>query len=122
MKRIFLYCFITVLIACNEKEMTHTETAEIVAVSFYQKDNANLEKFTTAESYVNLSSLQDLFSETKNSEINFKVIEDTIDGDVAWVRYSTSFEEKPGVFKLIKENGQWKVIERKPREMVPFDN
>ena len=120
MKRIILYSFITLLIACNEKEMSHTETAEIVAESFYHNDHATLEKYTTAESYSVLSSLQDLFAEDEKSEINFAVIEDTIDGDVAWVRYSTSFEEKPSVFKLIKENGQWKVTEQKPREKVPF--
>lgn len=77
-------------------------------------------KHTTTESFAILSSLQDLFAEDEKSEINFAVIEDTIDGDVAWVRYSTSFEEKPSVFKLIKENGRWKVTERKPREKMPF--
>lgn len=120
MKKVLLYVFIIALVACNEKEITHTETTEIVAESFYQNDDATLEEYTTAESFANLSSLQDLFSENENSEINFEIIEDTIEGDVAWVRYSTSFEEKPGVFKLVRENGQWKVTERKPREEVPF--
>ena len=120
MKRVLLYSIIIALVACNEKEMTHTETAEIVAESFYHKDEATLERYTTAESYAVLSSLQDLFSEDKESEINFKVIQDTIDGDVAWVRYSTSFEDKPSVFKLVKDDGQWKVTEQKPREKVPF--
>ncbi|UJH91930.1 hypothetical protein LZ575_04620 [Antarcticibacterium sp. 1MA-6-2] len=120
MKRILLYSVIIALVACNEKQMTHTETAKIVAESFYNNDTATLEKHTTTESYAILSSLQDLFAEDKNSEINFEVIEDTIDGDVAWVRYSTSFEEKPSVFKLVKEDGQWKVTEQKPREKVAF--
>ena len=120
MKRFFLYSFITVFIACNEKEISHTETAKIVAESFYHGDGATLEKYTTDESYAILSSLQDLFAENEHSEINFAVIEDTIDGEVAWVRYSTSFEEKPSLFKLVKEDGQWKVTEQKPREEVPF--
>ena len=120
MKRIILYSLITVLIACNEKEMTPAETVKIVAESFYHNDNSTLKKYTTAESYAILSSLQDLFAEDAKSEINFAVIEDTIDGDVAWVRYSTSFDENPGVFKLVKEDGEWKVTERKPREKVPF--
>ena len=38
MKRILLYLFITGFIACNENEMSHTETAEIVAGSFYHND------------------------------------------------------------------------------------
>ena len=120
MKRVLLCSFIVALIACNEKEKSHTETAKIVAESFYHNDNATLKKYTTAESYAILSSLQDLFAEDENSEVNFEVTEDTIDGDVAWVRYSTSFEEKPSVFKLVKEDGQWKVTEQKPREKVPF--
>lgn len=120
MKRVLLYSIIIALVACNEKQMTHTETAKIVAESFYHNDTANLEKHTTAESYAILTSLQGLFAEDEKSEINFAVIEDTIDGKVAWVRYSTSFEEKPSVFKLIKEDGQWKVTEQKPREEAPF--
>ena len=120
MKRVLLYSVILALVACNEKKMTHTETAKIVAESFYYNDNATLEKHTTAESYAVLSSLQDLFTADENSEMNFAVIEDTINGDVAWVRYSTSFEEKPSVFKLVKEDGQWKVTEQKPREELPF--
>ena len=120
MKRVFLYSFIVALIACNYKAMTHTETAKIVAESFYHNDDATLEKYTTAESYAILSSLQNLFAENENSTVNFEVIEDTIEGEVAWVRYSTSFEEKPSVFKLVKEDGQWKVTEQKPREKVPF--
>lgn len=120
MKRVLLYSVFIGLVACNEKEMTHTETAKIVAESFYHNDNATLEKHTTAESYAVLTSLQGLFTEDENSEINFAVIEDTIDGDFAWVRYSTSFEEKPSVFKLVKEDGIWKVTEQKVREEVPF--
>ncbi|NJW52715.1 hypothetical protein [Salinimicrobium oceani] len=120
MKRVLLYSIIIALVACNEKQMTHTETAKIVVESFYHNDDAKLERYTTAESYAILSSLQDLFAENENSEINFAVIEDTIVGDVAWVRYSTSFEEKPSIFKLVKEDRQWKVTEQKPGEEGPF--
>ena len=120
MKRVLLFSVIIALVACSDKELTHTETAKIVAESFYHNDDATLEKYTTAENYAVLSSIQGLFAEDEKSEINFAVIEDTIDGDVAWVRYSTSFEEKPSVFKLVKEDGQWKVSEQKVREAVPF--
>ena len=120
MKKVLLLSIIIALLGCSDKEMSHTETAKIVAESFYHNDDTTLEKYTTREYYPVLSSLQGLFAKDKNSEINFTVIEETIDGDVAWVRYSTSFDEKPGVFKLIKEDGQWKVTERKPREKVPF--
>lgn len=120
MKKVLLYSVIIALVAYNEKEMTHTETAKIVAESFYLDDNVTLEKYTTPEYYAVLSSIQRMFAENKNSQANFEVINDTIDGDVAWVRYSTSFDEKPGVFKLIQKNGLWKVTERKPREEMPF--
>jgi len=120
MKRFLLYSIIVFLLACNTKELSHTETAKIVAESFYHNDDTTLKKYTTAESYTNLSSLQEMFTEDENADVNFEVIEDTINGNIAWVRYSTSFEEKPGVFKLVKEEGQWKVTERKPREKVPF--
>lgn len=120
MKKILLFLVTIFVIACSEKEMSHTETARIVAESFYHNDDTTLEKYTTTEYYPVLSSLQGLFAKDENSQINFAVIEETIDGDVAWVRYSTSFDEKPGIFKLIKEDGQWKVTERKPREKVPL--
>lgn len=120
MKKVLLFSVIIALVACSEKKMTHTETARIVAESFYHNDDATLEKHTTAESFAILSSLQDLFTEDESSQINFTVMEEIIDGDVAWVRYSTSFDEKPGVFKLIKEDGKWKVTEQKVREKVPF--
>ena len=120
MKKVFLFSVIIALVACNEKEMPHIETAKIVAESFYHNNDTTLKKYTTGENYAVLSSIQELFAESENSEVNFEVIEDTIDGNVAWVRYSTSFEEKPGVFKLIKEYGLWKITERKPREGVAF--
>ena len=120
MKKVLLLSVITALAACSEKEMSHTETAKIVAESFYHNDDTTLEKYTTSDYYPILSSLQGLFAKDENSKIDFTVIKDTINGNIAWVRYSTSFEEKPGVFKLIKEDGLWKVTERKPREKVPF--
>ena len=42
---------------------------------------------------------------------DFKVMEETIEGDTAEVKFTTSYEEKPETFKLIKVNGEWKVSE-----------
>lgn len=120
MKRFFIYSLVLLFIACEEKQLSHTETAKIVAESFYQGDKSTLKQHTTAESYAILANLQPLFAEDENSDPDFKIIDETVDGDVAWVKYSTSYDEKPGVFKLVKQNGQWKVTERRPREKVPF--
>ena len=97
MKKILLFTFIIFFAGCNEKEMSHTETAEIVAESFYQGDNDVLKKHTTAESYAILSGLLEMF-QNESEEVHFKVVADTVIGEVAWVRYTTSNEEKPGVF------------------------
>ena len=48
--------------------MSPSETAKVVAESFYQGDKATLKKHTTADGFANLSSIQDMFAEDKNSE------------------------------------------------------
>ena len=61
-----------------------------------------------------------MFNEDKDSEANFKVVDEAIDGEVAWVKYSTSYNPKPGIFKLVQEDDQWKVMYNGPREKGPF--
>ncbi len=51
---------------------------------------------------------------------NFKVLQEKVDGEIAWVQFTTSYEEKPETFKLIKKNGRWKVTEKGLREKGPF--
>lgn len=121
MKNIVIYSFVTLFLSCaGNQDLSPTETAKIVAESFYQGDETKLKEYTTTESYANFKSLQDMFAEAKNSDSNFKVIDETSDGEVAWVKFTTSYEKKPSIFKLVQEDGQWKVTERKPREEVPF--
>ncbi|MBD0777857.1 hypothetical protein HPE56_08630 [Maribacter sp. ANRC-HE7] len=94
--------------------------AKIVAESFYQGDEASLKKHTTPEGFATFSNLQKMFAKPKNSESNFKVIDERIEGEIAWVKYSTSYDKTPGIFKLVKANGEWKSTARKPSEKVPF--
>jgi hypothetical protein len=121
MKKIVIYSVILLFFSCSEnKNLSPSETAKVVAESFYHGDEATLKKHTTVEGYANLSSIQAMFTEDKNSEVNFKVVDEAMDGEVAWVKYATAYDPKPGVFKLVREDGQWKVTHNGPRDQGPF--
>ncbi|SHF41038.1 hypothetical protein SAMN05444483_1012 [Salegentibacter echinorum] len=121
MKKFVIYSMILMLISCAEvKNNSPSETAKIVAESFYQGDKESLKAHTTEEGYSNLSSIQDMFVEDANSESNFKVMDEEIEAEVAWIKYSTAYDPKPGVFNLIKKDGKWKVTHNGPREKGPF--
>ena len=121
MKRIFIFSVILLFISCsNNSNLSPSETAKVVAESFYHGDKATLKKHTTAEGYSNFVSVQDMFVQEKNSESDYEVIDELTDGDVAWVKYSTAYDPKPGVFKLVQYDGQWKVTQNGPREKAPF--
>lgn len=118
MKRMLLYLIITALVGCNKKEMSHTETAKIVAESFYHEDNATLKKYTTADIYANFMTIQGLYS--GEEDINFQIVGEKVGDQTAWVKFTTSFSDEPEIFKIIKEEGRWKVTERQPGEKDPF--
>jgi len=99
--------------------MSHTETAQIVAESFFSKDESVLKKHTTSEGYASLITVQNMLPES-DKEIKIEILDQAIDGEIAWVKYGTSFDGKSGVFKLIRENGQWKVTSKGPKEKGPF--
>lgn len=121
MKNIAIYSLVLLFFACAGNESTApAKTAQIVAESFYQGNEAALKEHTTPEGYANFKNLMAMFAKSDTKDSNFKVIEETIDGDVAWVKYSTSFDKTPGIFKLVKQDGEWKVTARRPKEEVPF--
>ena len=120
MKRILSLAVLVIFMACAEKEKSHTETAKIVVESFYKKDLPILEKYTTEESFQAFLSIQDMFTASETETSNFKVVQEMEDGDTAWVKFTTAYEEQPETFKLIKEKGRWKVTERGVREKLPF--
>ncbi|MBD0777755.1 hypothetical protein HPE56_08115 [Maribacter sp. ANRC-HE7] len=121
MKKITLFTIALLFIACAEtQDASPAAIAKIVAESFYQGDEASLKKHTTPEGFVTFSNLQKMFAKPKNSESNFKVIDERIEGEIAWVKYSTSYDKTLGIFKLVKVNGEWKATARKPSEKAPF--
>ena len=116
-----MYSVALLFITCAEtQDATPASVAEIVAESFYQGDEATLKKHTTPEGFANFSNLMKMFAKPKSSEMNFKVIDESTKGDVAWVKYVTSYDKTPGVFKLVKVDAVWRATARKPDEKVPF--
>lgn len=122
MKKIAFYLLTLAVLSCSQGQLSHTDTAKVVVESFYQKDNSKLKKHTTAESYASFMSIQAVMApdDPAVGASNFKVLQETIGGDIAWVQFSTSYEETPEIFKLVKEDGQWKVTEKGRREVSPF--
>lgn len=120
MKTLITSILAFLLIACsNEQDLSHTETVKIVVESFYAKDNTTLKKHTTSDGYSGLIMIQNLVpDEEKGTKV--EILDEAIEVDLAWVKYNTSYDKNPGVFKLIKENGQWKVTSKGPREKGPF--
>ncbi|MGO3181267.1 MAG: hypothetical protein ACTIJ9_00395 [Aequorivita sp.] len=119
MKKTVIYSVVLLFMACAGKQTASpTETAKTVIESFYQGDKDTLKKYTTDESYANFMSIQDLYSESGNS--NFKVLKETSDGNTAWVKFTTSYTDEPETFKLIMADGHWKVAERDKGERAPF--
>jgi len=106
--------------ACTGADRSHTETAQIVVESFYQKDFSVLENHTTKESFNSFMYIQDIVPVADKQNSSFKVIKETENGNTAWVQFSTDYEEQPETFKLIKEHGSWKVTEIEVGEKVPF--
>jgi len=121
MKRIAIYSLVFLFISCaGTQDSSPAAVAEIVAQSFYQGNEATLKKHTTPEGFVTFSNLQKMFAKPKSSESNFKLIDEATEGNVAWIKYSTSYDKTPGIFKLIKLDGTWKVTVRDPKEKAPL--
>lgn len=121
MKKMVIYSLVLLLFACAEqKQLSPTETAQVVAESFYTKDNSTLKKHTTTEGYDGMISIQNFVPDGNSENSDFKVVDETTDGDLAWVKFTTSYDTKPETFKLVKEDGQWKVTQQGVGEKGPF--
>ena len=120
MKKAAIFLLSLAFLTCTDKQMSNTETAKVVVESFYKKDNSKLKSHTTPESYESFLAVQDVMTSEDVGASNYKVLEETIDGDTAWVKFTTSYEEKPETFKLVKDDGEWKVAEKGLREKGPF--
>ncbi|WP_373059996.1 hypothetical protein [Zunongwangia sp. H14] len=120
MKKLILLPTLILFLACAETGKSYTETAQIVVESFYNKDLKTLKKYTTEQSYQAFVAVQDMFATPEAADSDFKVLQEQEDGEIAWVKFTTAYEEKPETFKLVKENDQWKVTEIGIREKGPF--
>ena len=120
MKKMLFLSLMVIGFACTEAEKSHTETAQIVVESFYQKNLPVLKKHTTKESFDSFMYIQQIVPEVDKRDSSFKVIQETENGKSAWVQFSTVYEAQPETFKLIREEGSWKVAEIEMGEKVPF--
>ncbi|PQV51469.1 hypothetical protein CLV33_101392 [Jejuia pallidilutea] len=120
MKKMILYLLILLLMGCTQSQLSPTDTAKIVVESFYKNDNSKLKKHTTAESYASFMSIQATIAPGTDDNSNFKLIEETVKEDTAWVKFSTSYDNKSETFKLIKVDGKWLVTEKQMNEKTPF--
>jgi len=121
MKKLVIFTTVLLLIACAEtQDSSPVSIAKTVAESFYQGDEETLKKHTTPEGFANFSNLMKMFAKPKSSEANFKVLDESVDDDYAWIKYSTSYDKTPGVFKLVKVDGVWKVTARTLNEKASF--
>ena len=103
-----------VLVACSQAQLSHTDTAKVVIESFYKKENTELKKYTTDDSYASFMSIQNIVTsvEPESKVSKFKVLNEIIDGDIAWVKFTTAYQGKPETFKLTNIDGQWKVMRK----------
>jgi len=120
MKRIVICSLVLLFISCSQnKNMSPSETAKVVAESFFSKDESALKKHSTSEGYASLITVQNMMPNT-DKEIKVEILDETIDGEIGWVKYSTTYDGKSGIFKLVKENGHWKVTNKGAKEKGPF--
>jgi len=120
MKKMIIILMLGIFLACTEAAKSPTETAQIVVESFYQKEFPTLEKYTTQESFDSFMSINDIVPVAKSGASNFSVVQEEENEEIAWVKFTTSYEEQPETFKLVKEDGKWKVTEIGLRERSPF--
>ena len=120
MKKIAAFSLVIFFISCaGKQDLSPSETTEIVAKSFFSKDESALKEHTTSEGYSSLITVQNMIPDS-DKEIKVEILDESVEGNTAWVKYSTTYDGKTGIFKLVKENDQWKVTNKGPREKGPF--
>ena len=123
MKKFVVFSLIALLLSCTDSETKisgPSATAQIVIESFYEKDEETLKANSTPEGYANYMNIINMFNVTVKDDSNFTVLQDTIMGDVAWVKYTTAYDKTPGVFKLVKQDGKWLATARGSKDKSPF--
>lgn len=123
MKKIVVFSLLVLFLSCADSETKisgPSTTAQIVIESFYEKDEETLKANSTPEGYANYMNIINMFNATKKKDSEFKVLQDTIMGEVAWVKYTTAYDKTPGVFKLVKQDGKWLATARGSKDKAPF--
>ena len=123
MKKFVVFSLIMLFLSCADSETKisgPSATAQIVIESFYEKDEETLKANSTPQAYSNYMNTINMFNATKKKDSEFKVLQDTIMGDVAWVKYTTAYDKTPGVFKLVKQDGKWLATARGSKDKAPF--
>ncbi|MDR5591165.1 hypothetical protein [Christiangramia sp. SM2212] len=123
MKKIVVFSLIVMFLSCADSETKisgPSTTAQIVIESFYEKDEETLKANSTPQAYSNYMNTINMFNATVKDDSNFTVLQDTIMGDVAWVKYTTAYDKTPGVFKLVKQEGKWLATARGSKDKSPF--
>lgn len=121
MKKMSMVLLLFICLGCEEEHWSHTETARIVVESFYHEELPTLQKHTTPESFNNFMNIRDRIPTPETHDSGFEVLQDTVMGETAWVKFTTAFEDQPETFKLVKENERWKVTEIELGEDSPFE-
>lgn len=123
MKKFVVFSLIALLLSCADSKTKISgpiATAQIVIESFYEKDEETLKANSTPQAYSNYMNTINMFNATVKDDSNFTVLQDTIMGDVAWVKYTTAYDKTPGVFKLVKQEGKWLATARGSKDKAPF--
>ena len=123
MKRIVICSLVLLFLSCADSKTKisgPSATAQVVIESFYEKDEEALKANSTPQAYSNYMNTINMFNATPKDDSKFTVLQDTIMGDVAWVKYTTAYDKTPGVFKLVKQNGKWLADARGSKDKSPF--
>jgi hypothetical protein len=121
MKKIVICSLVLLCLSCSETKISGpSATAQIVIESFYEKNEETLKANSTPQAYSNYMNTINMFNATPKDDSNFTVLQDTIMGDVAWVKYTTAYDKTPGLFKLIKKDGKWLADARGSKDKSPF--
>lgn len=123
MKSIGVLLLVLLFLSCADsttKVSGPSATAQIVIESFYEKDKETLKANSTPQAYSNYMNTINMFNATPKEDSNFIVLQDTIMGDVAWVKYTAAYDKTPGLFKLVKQNGKWLADARDSKDKSPF--
>ena len=123
MKKIVVFSLVLLFLSCADSDTKvsgPSATAQIVIESFYEKDEEALKANSTPQAYSNYMNTINMFNATVKDDSNFTVLQDTIMGDVAWVKYTTAYDKTPGLFKLVKQNGKWLADSRGSKDKSPF--